>query len=81
MQDYQRCEEVDAAYPQCVRHLAFIYLFLGRRDDALRLYEGMLSRDGFIGGRTAFVRLGRLNHKQANVIEQGLVPDVLAKTT
>jgi adenylate cyclase len=53
MQDYQRCEEVDAAYPQCVRHLAFIYLFLGRRDDALRLYEGMLARDGFIGGRTA----------------------------
>jgi len=53
MQDYQRCEEVDAAYPQCVRHLAIIYLFLGRRDDALRLYEGMLARDGFIGGRTA----------------------------
>jgi TolB-like protein len=53
MQDYQRCEEVDAAYPQCVRHLALVYLYLGRSDDALRLYEGMLSRDGFIGGRTA----------------------------
>jgi adenylate cyclase len=39
IQDYQRCLDIDPAYENCRLHLAVAYLYLGRTDDALRLYE------------------------------------------
>src|SRR4029077_18007549 len=52
IQDYQRCLDVDPAYELCRRHIAFLYLFLGRTDDALRAYEIGLE-NGYIAGATA----------------------------
>jgi adenylate cyclase len=52
MQDYQRCLDIDPAYELCRRHISFMYLFLGRADDALRLYE-MGLESGYIAGATA----------------------------
>jgi adenylate cyclase len=39
VQDYQRCLDIDPAYELCRLHLAVAYLYHGRPDDALRLYE------------------------------------------
>jgi adenylate cyclase len=39
IQDYQRCLEIDPAYAVCRQHIEVAYLFLGRSDEALRLYE------------------------------------------
>jgi tetratricopeptide (TPR) repeat protein len=39
IQDYQRCLDIDPAYDLCRWHLAIVYLYLGRTDDALRFYE------------------------------------------
>jgi TolB-like protein/tetratricopeptide (TPR) repeat protein len=39
VQEYQRCLEIDPAYELCRRATAAVYLYLGRADDALRLYE------------------------------------------
>jgi TolB-like protein len=52
IQDYQRCLDIDPAYELCRRHIAFLYLFLGRTDDALRAYEIGLE-NGYIAGATA----------------------------
>jgi TolB-like protein/tetratricopeptide (TPR) repeat protein len=69
VQDYQRCLDIDPEYELCRRHISFVYLFLGRADDALRLYE-MGLESGYIAGATAVLapaavargdRLGALN--------------------
>lgn len=52
MQDYQRCLEIDPEYELCRRHISFLYLFLGRTDDALRLYEIGLE-NGYVAGAAA----------------------------
>ena len=52
LQDYQRCLDIDPEYELCRRHISFLYLFLGRSDDALRLYEIGLE-SGYIAGATA----------------------------
>jgi adenylate cyclase len=39
VQNYQRCLEIDPGYELCRRKIAALYLYLGRTDDALRLYE------------------------------------------
>ncbi len=44
VQDYQQCLAIDPAYEICRRFLARAYLSLGRRDEALRLYELGLMR-------------------------------------
>jgi adenylate cyclase len=54
VQNYQRCLDVDPAYELCRLHIAFLYLFLGRTDDALRLYEIALE-NGYIAGATAIL--------------------------
>jgi TolB-like protein len=38
IQNYQRCLDIDPAYELCRRKIAALYLYLGRTDDALRLY-------------------------------------------
>jgi hypothetical protein len=35
----QRCQYIDSAQELCQRNLAIAYLFGGRTDDAIRLYE------------------------------------------
>jgi TolB-like protein/Tfp pilus assembly protein PilF len=52
IQDYQRCLDIDPAYELCRGNLAFVYLCLGRMDDALRFYEIGLE-NGYIAGATA----------------------------
>ena len=52
IQDYQRCLDIDPAYELCRRHISFLYSFLGRTDDALRLYEIGLE-NGYIAGTAA----------------------------
>jgi len=50
IQDYQRCLDIDPAYELCRRHLAVLYLDLGRTDDALRFYEvGLENGYGYLG--------------------------------
>jgi tetratricopeptide (TPR) repeat protein len=39
IQHYQRCLDIDPDYELCRRKIAALYLYLGRTDDALRLYE------------------------------------------
>jgi adenylate cyclase len=39
VEDYQRCLDLDPAYELGRRHLAMVYLYLGRTDDALHLVE------------------------------------------
>jgi adenylate cyclase len=39
IQDQQRCLDMDPAYELCRQHLAIAYLYLGRTDEALGLYE------------------------------------------
>ncbi|HMA00510.1 MAG TPA: tetratricopeptide repeat protein, partial [Steroidobacteraceae bacterium] len=52
IQDYQRCLDIDPAYELCRWHLAYVHLFLGRTDDALRFYEIGLE-NGYIAGADA----------------------------
>jgi TolB-like protein/Tfp pilus assembly protein PilF len=52
IQDFQRCLDIDPAYELCRANLSFVYLCLGRTDDALRLYEIGLE-NGHIAGATA----------------------------
>jgi tetratricopeptide (TPR) repeat protein len=67
-QDYQRCLDIDPAYELCRRKLAYVYLYLGLTDDALRLYE-MGLENGYIVNTAVFApvaaargdRLGALN--------------------
>ncbi len=47
VQDYQRCLELDPAYELARRHLAMVYLYLGRTEDALRLVETGLENGYF----------------------------------
>jgi TolB-like protein/tetratricopeptide (TPR) repeat protein len=54
IQDYQRCLDIDPAYELCRGHLSMTYLYLGRTDDALRLYEIGLE-NGHIAGATALL--------------------------
>jgi adenylate cyclase len=49
IQDYQRCLDIDPAYEICRRHLAFVYLCLGRTDAALHFYE-MELENGYNAG-------------------------------
>ena len=42
IQNYQRCLDIDPAYELCRRKIAALYLYVGRTDDALRLYESGL---------------------------------------
>jgi adenylate cyclase len=49
IQDYQRCLDIDPAYDFCRLQFAFVYLCLGRTDDALRFYE-MELQNGYNGG-------------------------------
>jgi adenylate cyclase len=68
-QDYQRCLDIDPAYELCRGHLAFLYVFLGRTDDALRFYEMGLEKGYTVGESALFApaavargdRLGALN--------------------
>jgi len=53
IQDYQRCLDIDPAYELCRQHLAFVYLCLGRTDDALRFYE-MGLENGYTVHHAAF---------------------------
>jgi len=39
IQDYQRCLDIDPAYELCRRKVAALYLYVGRTDEALRLYQ------------------------------------------
>jgi adenylate cyclase len=39
IQNYQRCLDIDPTYELCRRKLAALYLYVGRTNDALRLYE------------------------------------------
>jgi len=47
IQDYQRCLDIDPAYELVRRHLAIVYAYLGRTDDALRLVEAGL-QNGYV---------------------------------
>jgi adenylate cyclase len=53
IQDYQRCQDIDPAYESCRLRLAVTYLYLGRTDDALRLFE-MGLENGYIAGNLPF---------------------------
>ena len=47
IQDYQRCQAIDPTYELCRHHVARANLYLGRTDDALRLYKVTLEH-GYI---------------------------------
>jgi tetratricopeptide (TPR) repeat protein len=53
IQDYTRCLEADPAYELCRLHLALANLYLGRTNDALRLYELALE-NGYTVHNAAF---------------------------
>jgi TolB-like protein len=48
-ENYERCLKIDPAYEICRRNLALTHLYIGRTDDALRLYELGLAR-GYMAG-------------------------------
>jgi TolB-like protein len=47
IQDYQRSLEIDPAYELSRRHMAMAYFYLGRTDDAIRLFEMGLEKGYF----------------------------------
>ena len=53
VQDYQRCLDIDPAYELCRRKIAALYLYMGRTDDALRLYQQGLE-NGYLANGVPF---------------------------
>jgi TolB-like protein len=52
----RRCLEIDPAYGNCRRHLAFMEYTAGREDEALRLFQ-QGAEDGFRGNEVLFIPL------------------------
>jgi TolB-like protein/Tfp pilus assembly protein PilF len=70
----ETCLEIDPAYQNCKRHLAYLYYIAGRESEALRLfYEGVEA--GFNGNEVLFLGLV-LRHdgrRAASLLAQGFV--------